>query len=426
MSFEKPKKIGVYLVKIMDELESSLRRHGYVGDTSPAKLAYLTLVSALFDEPVSTLIRGASGAGKSHALKAAKRYVPAEAYQEFAGMSEKALVYLGSEVDLKHKTLIIQEAAGFTKGEGRAFLRQLLTEGHVRYATVNSTSDTGLKSEIMEGVRGPTGLIMTTTANALHHEDENRMLSVTVEHSPEEIRAALKAKMADGSQGPSDEELEPWHDAYHGARDYLEAGGRVAVPYGLAIVDKLKVNNPRLMRDIPKVITLIRTLALLQAIRKGVGADVRVCATLEDYGYIREIVEAPLAYGLKQSIPDGVRGVVEAVRALKDRSKYPRGERLPFDKDALAGPITQGVVAEYLGVDRGTVSRNIHKAVTDEYLIDRNPGQGRSADLDVGPVELPDGRVLPLPEELLPEKRKDERELELLAEELTPDFNRVR
>lgn len=413
-------------MEIMNELESSLRRHGYVGDTSPAKLAYLTLVSALFDEPVSTLIKGASGAGKSHALKSAKRYVPGEAYQEFAGMSEKALLYLGPETDLKHKTLIIQEAAGYTKGEGRAFLRQLLTEGHVRYATVNSTSDTGLKSEIMEGVRGPTGLIMTTTANALHHEDENRMLSVTVEPSHDEIKAALMAKLSAGTQGPSAEELEPWHAAYFEARDYLKAGGGVVVPYGGDIVNKLAVSNPRLMRDIPKVITLIQTLALLQADRRERDADGKIVATLEDYGHIREIVEEPLAYGLKQSIPDGVRRVVEAVDALKGRLKHPRGDRLPFDTDALDGPITQGVVAEYLGADRGTVSRNIHKAVAEEYLIDRNPGQGRSADLEVGPVELLDGRVLPLPDELVPETKEDDRELELLAEELTPDFSRVR
>ena len=93
--------------------DAVLRKRGYVGDTRAAKLAYLTLFSAMLEEPVSTLILGASGAGKSFALKTAKQFIPTDAYKEFSGMSEKALAYMGDQLDLKHKTLIIQEAAGF-------------------------------------------------------------------------------------------------------------------------------------------------------------------------------------------------------------------------------------------------------------------------------------------------------------------------
>jgi len=161
---------------ILQELENNLRAHGYVGDTRPAKLVYLTLVSTLLPEPVSLVIKGPSGSGKSFALRCGKRYVPEDAYEEFHGMSEKAIVYMGDKLDLKHKGLIIQEAAGLRDGQGRAFLRQLLTEGSIRYATVQSNKD-GLEGLELPPVEGPCGLLMTTTANSLHPEDESRMLS---------------------------------------------------------------------------------------------------------------------------------------------------------------------------------------------------------------------------------------------------------
>ena len=66
---------------ILQELENNLRAHGYVGDPRPAKLVYLTLVSTLLPEPVSLVIKGPSGSGKSFALRCGKRYVPEDAYE---------------------------------------------------------------------------------------------------------------------------------------------------------------------------------------------------------------------------------------------------------------------------------------------------------------------------------------------------------
>src|SRR5690606_10356843 len=106
------------------------------------KLVYLTLITNVLDRPVSLLIKGSSGAGKSFSLRMGKQFIPTDAYEEFEGMSEKAIVYLG--LNLKNKHLIIGEAAGMASGEGRTLMRQLLSEGQVRYATVQST-DKGLK-----------------------------------------------------------------------------------------------------------------------------------------------------------------------------------------------------------------------------------------------------------------------------------------
>jgi hypothetical protein len=54
-------------------------------------------------------------------------------------------------------------------------VRSLLSEGRVRYETVEKTKD-GLKPRLIER-EGPTGLLVTTTAVKLHPENETRLLS---------------------------------------------------------------------------------------------------------------------------------------------------------------------------------------------------------------------------------------------------------
>lgn len=409
--------------------ETSLTASGYIGDTRPPKLAYLSLVSALFDEPVSTLIKGSSGSGKSFALKAAKRYVPEGAYVEFSGMSEKALLYLPDDISLKNKTLIIQEAAGYNSGVGRAFLRQLLTENEIKYATVNSTAQSGLKGEVLKSVEGPCALIMTTTANALHHEDENRMLAITVQPSASDMKAAMMSNLRGHLSEPTEEELAPWHEAFNQAKADTESGVKVVVPYAERIIELLKVNHTRLMRDMPKVITLVKTLALLQADQRGRDSDGNIVATLDDYAQVREIVEEALSHGLEVAVPDGVRLVVEAVEVLEKKSTCPpEGTHYPFDPGAHHGRITQAVIAEHLKLDRGTVSRNLKSAIKGEYLVDENPGQGKVSDVRTGRVKMPNGHVLPEAEALdQPSSEQDRPDaLEQALEEVHPDVYQVK
>ncbi len=378
---------------ILKELEDNLQAHGYVGDTRPAILTYLTLVSTLLPEPVSLVIKGPSGSGKSFALRCGKRYVPKDAYEEFHGMSEKAIVYMGDKLDLKNRGLIIQEAAGLRDGQGRAFLRQLLTEGSIRYATVQSNKD-GLEGLELPPVEGPCGLLMTTTANSLHPEDESRMLSYHIDESPDRVEEALIAIAVGAVTEPTEEELQPWHDLYRAVK---ETDRKVIVPFAAEIAKRLPTSHFRIMRDFAKVISLIKAHALLHSCtgHRERGGDGAVIATLEDYAAVRDLVEDTLANGLEVAVPENVREVVRAVKEMTDAATRPGG--MPWE-----GPsnVSQRVIADHLGRDISVISRNVRKAIDDGYLEDTNPGQGRTSSIQMGERELPSGRVLPLPEEL--------------------------
>ena len=156
---------------VLSRLESELRRQGFAGSTDIPKLVFLCLYTRWLEKPVSLVIKGPSGSGKSHALNAALQFVPEEAFEEVSGMSEKALLYQEG-LDLKHRYLVIGEAAGLANGDGRTFLRQLLSEHKVRYLTVQKISGGQIKGQDLSPIEGPLGLILTTTANALHPEDE--------------------------------------------------------------------------------------------------------------------------------------------------------------------------------------------------------------------------------------------------------------
>ncbi|ODR96662.1 hypothetical protein AUC69_13705 [Methyloceanibacter superfactus] len=329
------------------------------------------------------VIKGPSGSGKSYALNTALKFIPSEAYEYFSGMSEKALLY-NKGLNLKHRYLVIGEAAGLSEGSGRAFLRQLLTEGKVRYATVQSTSEGNVGQEL-QPLEGPTGLILTTTANALHPEDESRMLSYHLDESPERIREALLKQAAGVKSKPKDLDTGPWFALHRfvGSRPLS-----VAIPYADKLAKALPDTHFRVLRDFPHILSLISAHALLHQCTRDRDQDGSVIAKFADYEAVYAFVAEPLAYGLDNAVPEQVRFVVEGVQELQ-------GQR-----GASMDGVSQVKLAEMLGRDPSVISRNVAKAVNQGYLKNLTPGQGRLATLLPGDRQLPRGSVLPHPDEL--------------------------
>ena len=377
---------------ILAALDAAIVRTGYVGDTRPPKLVFLASHTRFLDRPVSVLIKGPSGCGKSHALSTGLKFIPGHAFEMLHGMSEKALPY--SNLDLKHKHLAIQEAAGMASGSGAIFLRQLLSEGRLRYMTVQSTEE-GLESVELT-MEGPTGLFMTTTANSLHPEDESRMLSWHMDESAGLIRQVLMSQALGLGVEPTEDELEEWHFL----SDLMEEAPKdVEIPFAPEIVEGLPVTHHKVQRDFPQVLALIKAHALLHYCtghRERGDASGAVIADLRDYRAVRDLVEDTLAQGLEVEVRESVAEVVETVDYLTHEANQ-RGDVLPPNCYHTASQID---LVEYLGRDGAVISRNVRKAIEDGYLVDDNPGQGRLSQLRKGERDLPAGRVLPLPEEL--------------------------
>ena len=352
--------------RILDRVAAALDEAMVVGEARK-KLLYLIVTSRLLGRPVSAVVKGPSAAGKSFLVEQVLRLYPTDACHQLTAMSEKALAY--SRVPPRHRMLVLFEAAGL-RGEFASYLvRSLLSEGRVRYETVERTSK-GLQPRLIER-EGPTGLITTTTAVRLHPENETRMLSLSVADTPAQTAAVMRALAAE----PREIDLAPFHALQ---RWLMSDELAVVVPYTGALAELIPPVAVRLRRDFRTLLALIETHALLhQATRSRAPDDGAVLASVEDYDVVRDLVADLVAEEVSASVSTTMRETVEAVRALAP--------------DAQQG-CSVASLARQLGLDESSAYRRARAAIDRGYLCNLEARPRRPAQLILGE---------PLPEEIV-------------------------
>ncbi len=363
------------LPNILDHFAEELASAGVAGEARVIRLLYLCITSRLLGRPVSVAVKGPSSGGKSYLVERVLDYFPPSAYYALSAMSERALAY--SEEPLSHRMMVIYEAAGLQGDFASYLMRSLLSEGRLRYETVEKTSE-GLRPRLIER-EGPTGLIVTTTAVRLHPENETRMLSMQVTDTPEQTRGVLLA-LADEDEGTAN------HAAWHALQEWLETGEcRVTIPFSRSLAEAIPPVAVRLRRDFSAILTLIRAHALLHRASRQQDESGRVIATVGDYAAVRELVADLVAEGVEATVPGTVRDTVEAVRAVLDEG---------------APEATVAAVGRKLGLDKGAALRRTRTAISRGYLKNLETKRGRPARLVLDDPLPSDSEVLPRPEAL--------------------------
>jgi len=350
-----------------------LRNSGVVGEARAAKLIYLLVTSRVLERPISAVLKGPSSAGKNHNVESILRLFPPSSYYALTAMSERALAY--SLEPLQHRVLVLYEAAGLRSDFGSYLIRSLLSEGRIRYETVETTKE-GLRPRLIDK-EGPTGLLITTTAIRLHPENETRLLSIPLNDTAQQTHRILKAMATE--QGPK---LDP--TKWHALQDWIEkAEHRVTIPYALALAEAIPPVAVRLRRDFKTILNLIQTHAILHQATRDRDEQGRIIATLGDYAVIRELVADLIAEGLEASVPPVMRETVQAVKDLKTARK----------------PVVNVTdVAAALNLDKSAALRRVRGAMKRGFLSNRNEKPGQPYDLALGDP-LPDDKViLPTPE----------------------------
>jgi hypothetical protein len=369
---------------VLDRFASTMRDLGVVGEERLAKLLYLAVTSRLLAQPVSVAVKGPSSGGKSYSVGKVLLFFPAEAYYELSAMSEKALVY--SEEPLTHRFLVICEAAGM-KGEFAEYLvRSLLSEGRLRYETVEKTAGGALESRLIER-EGPTGLIVTTTLASMHPENETRYVSVTVADTPEQTEHILMSMAREATTSTVD--LSAWRDFQRA----LESGPRnVVIPFAETLVTLIPPVAVRLRRDFGKLLTLIRTHALIHQETRALDDLGRLVAEPDDYAAVYELVADLIAAGVEATVPPQVRETVETVARLLDAQN-----RAP----AYVEPgVSSKDVADALILDKTAAWRRVNVARHLGYLENLEARRGKRARLILGDPLPEDRTILPTPDEL--------------------------
>jgi hypothetical protein len=351
-----------------------------VGDTNNAKLLYLALTSRVFsppERPVSIAIKGVSSAGKSYTVEQVLKFFPEEAFFELTGMSEKALPYM--EEDLRHRFIVVYEAAGLNTDTADYHIRTLLSENRIVYLTNESTPE-GVVSRKIEK-EGPTGLITTTTLPSLHPENETRLMSLGVVDTQEQTQAVMDALAADAGVVI---DYAPWQ----AFQNWLAQGEcRVVVPYAPVLAKLVPPIAVRLRRDFRTLMMLIKAHALIHREEREKDSAGRIHATLDDYAAVLALVGKLFAEGLEATVPTIVR---ETVRAVGDLLAETGKEH-----------VSQADLVRYLKLDRNTISYRVRKALSRGYLANIETKLKVPAKLimaDPMPEEL---EILPTRERLL-------------------------
>jgi hypothetical protein len=366
----------VLVPNILERFAGDLARSGVAGESRVAKLLYLALTSRLLERPVSIAVKGPSSGGKSYLIEQVLSFFPENSYYALTAMSEHALAY--SDEPLEHRFLVLYEASGMESDFQTYLIRSLLSEGKVRYETVEKTSE-GMRPRLIER-QGPTGLLVTTTAVRLHPENETRLLSLTVTDSRSQTRAVMAA-LANEASGDG-----PDVDEWQAVQVWLEgAERRVTVPFAADLAGLIPPIAVRLRRDFGAILNLIRSHAVLHQATRQRDEEGRIVAAVEDYARVRELVADLVSDGLGATVPATVRETVEMVRRLKEETEE---------------HVTIADLSEELELDKSAVRRRVKAA--GDYINNLEDKRGKPARLVPGSNLPDDVEVLPDPAKLDP------------------------
>jgi hypothetical protein len=352
---------------------------GHADDRRNVAALHLAVISRLLRRILSVIVKGPSAAGKSHLVHCVLRVHPESAAHVLSAMSERALAY--SAEPLVHRFLVLEEATALEKTFTTYLVRNLLSEGRLRYETVEKT-DEGLRARLIER-EGPTGLIATTTAHSLDAETETRILSLEVSESQDHLRQALRsiAAMRDSvtSQTVPEEVA--------AALQWLEIAGdaEVRIPYASWLAERLPVNRvaPRLTRDFGALLTCIEASALLHQRQRSRDEGGHIVATVPDYA----IAVAAIGHAFERASNDAVterqREAVEAVRIICQG----------------AGQQSASVraVADRMDLHPSNAGRHLRAAAEKGFIVNLNAGEKGKAAAYVPGAPLPEQRSF-LPE----------------------------
>jgi hypothetical protein len=364
-------------LNILDEFATEVSKIGLVGERRAAKLIYLALTSRLLDKPVSVALKGPSSGGKSFVVESTLKFFPPEGFYSLTAMSDRALAY--SSEPLRHRHLVVYEAAGMASEFATYLIRSLLSEGRLRYETVEKTKG-GLVPRLIER-EGPTGLIVTTTSLRLHPENETRMLSLTVTDTPDQTAAIFRALAHDSNRIEVD--LAPWQ----ALQTWLATGStRVVIPFADQLAELVPPLAVRLRRDFKMVLTLIRAHALLHQASRLKDEAGRVVATIKDYAAVQDLIADVVAEGVDATVKPEIREIVETT-----------GRLLREGRDE----VRQADLKASLKLDKSAISRRVAGAIDGGFLKNLEDRKGRPARLVLGDPLPANHDVLPMPDRLI-------------------------
>jgi hypothetical protein len=264
---------------------------------------------------MSAAIKGTSAVGKSAMVNRVLNYFPPEDVIGFSALSEKALFYWPGVY--AHKILSMGEAMNGRAVEFQdCMIRQLISEGKLTYP-VSQKIDGEIQTTVVEK-NGPVTFVITTTKNALHPENETRLLSLELSDSAEATERAMQMiAEVHGLNADTKDNYSVWQDFQR----WLGAGERrVYVPFAPELAELIPAKAVRVRRDLAQLISAIKAHALLHRQHRKRDQGEIVATIEDDYAAVRPLMAALIDEASEAKVGARVLETVAAVEAAEPAS----------------------------------------------------------------------------------------------------------
>jgi len=278
---------------------------GVIGEQKTIGLYTLVLDSALLplgsgsSEALAAKNSGPYGAGKSYPLFVTLKIYPKSAYRLITNGSAKSLYNLKD--GLKHKALILTEALSLqgTKGDNELAytIRSLVSEGQLTYQYTGFEDKE--KVTITQKLEGPTSLLTTTIRGKLEEQLEDRLVQIHPNSSDKQTQAIISqtAEIASGMLQPVDEKvINAWKHFYR-SLDSVD----VVIPFAPDISNYVAQSGALPLsarRAFKRVISGIKTIALLHQFQREKDEYGRIVAEMSDYAIAYQLMKDAFLEGL--------------------------------------------------------------------------------------------------------------------------------
>jgi DNA primase len=273
---------------LLSRVVEDLARAGLVGEEDNKLLAYLAAVSRKLERPLAVVVQSTSAAGKSSLVDTVLSLVPPEDKVAYSAMTGQSLFYMQGS-DLKHKVLAVAEEEGAARAAYA--LKLLQSEGHLTIASTGKDVASGRLVTQTYQVEGPVALFLTTTSAQVDEELLNRCLVLSVDEGEGQTRAIhQRQREAEGLEGLLRRKEREAVVKLHQDAQRLLRPLAVVNPHAAAL--EYADGRTRARRDFPKLLALMRALALLHQYQREVK-EART-ATGEAVQYV-EVTEEDVA-----------------------------------------------------------------------------------------------------------------------------------
>jgi hypothetical protein len=304
-------------------------------------------------------------------MDAVLSFVPEEDRVEYSAMTGQALYYV-EPGQLRHRVLAVAEEGGAHRAAYA--LKLLQSAGSLTIASTAKESGTGRMVTHEYRVEGPVALMLTTTATVLDDELLNRCLVLSINEGREQTRAIHErqrdAETIEGVLARHDREA-----VLHLHRNAQRLLRAVVVVNPYAKTLTFPDGTTRARRDHKKLLTLMRTVALLHQHQRDVkrveheGAVVEyIEATKDDVAVAERLMASVLP---TDELPPHTRHVLDLLDAMVTSACSEKGiEKTDYR-------FTRREARERLGVGGTQLWTHLRRLVDGEYLYIHPSKRGR-------------------------------------------------